>query len=61
MKGVYVLTALVGLGLATWVTILIVNGARRWLRKREEKRLARQETFDRLFYGDRGPSEPDGL
>lgn len=28
MKAVYVLTALVGLGLATWVAIILINGVR---------------------------------
>lgn len=45
MKGVYILTALVGLGIATWVTILIINGVRSRLGRRviEAKREDRGE------------------
>jgi hypothetical protein len=61
MKAVYVLTALVGLGLATWICILVVNGVRSWLRKREEKKVAEAEKLDRWLNGDSRDSGSDGL
>lgn len=38
MKGVYVLAALVGLGLGTWVTVIIINGVRTRIKTVNERK-----------------------
>lgn len=38
MKFVYVATALVGLGLGTWVCIIIINGARKRIQRINRER-----------------------
>lgn len=42
MKGVYVLTALVGLGLGTWVCIILINGARKRIARINQDRRERR-------------------
>lgn len=42
MRGVYVLTALVALGFATWIGILVINGVRSWMKKRANKKELQQ-------------------
>lgn len=55
MKGVYILTALVGLGFAAWIGFLVVNGTRMFIERR--RRSIESSRKDRRHTGMHDPAD----